>query len=140
MLIVIATSCGSHNKVRQGDEAASALSLTPDTLCFRQVVGRDSVRLKLITKGTFVTGQLTTQPYAKDRATGPLVGTRTGDAITADWQRVGEGVTQINVVDFVVTADTVRWREGERIEKGGKWVLKTPNEGFNYKLAKVNCP
>lgn len=140
LLIALGSSCGSRNQAQQTTEVAdSKFSVTSDTLCYQQVIGRDSVRLQLFTKGTRVTGSLVLRPYEKDRAQGPVTGTRTGDEIIAEWQRSGEGITQVYAMNFVVTADTVRWRDGERVETGGKWLLKNPEEVFQYKLAKVDC-
>ncbi len=144
----VVSGCGLAGQSRRADEAAAARldsianaeALEPDTVCFRQVTGRDTTMLRLTMKGQAVAGTLTLHPYEKDRATGTLSGIRTGNQITAEWQRSGEGVTQQHELTFVMTNDTVRWREGERVEQAGKWVLKTPNQGFQYVVTKIDCP
>lgn len=127
------------------DSSATAQteSITPTTAsgeqCYRQVTGRDTTTLRLTVNGADVTGELAVLPYEKDQATGPIRGTLTNGAIKADWQRSGEGTTQPYEVDFTMKGDTVMWREGERVEKAGKWVLKSPNEGYQYVVVKSDC-
>ncbi|MBC8151905.1 MAG: hypothetical protein H7Z72_03250 [Bacteroidetes bacterium] len=110
------------------------------TYCFRQVTGRDSVTARLVMNGADVTGELAVLPYEKDRARGPIRGTLTNNQIRADWQRSGEGVTQPHELVFTLTDSVLTWREGERVEKQGKWVLRDPNAGFQYKLTRTECP
>ena len=93
----------------------------------------------MLISGTTVTGELTVLPAEKDRARGPFRGTLAGQQIVADWQRAGEGQTQVHEVTFTLAGDSLRWREGARTEKGGKWVLATPAQGYEYVLRKVAC-
>ncbi|WP_420151719.1 hypothetical protein [Spirosoma sp.] len=111
----------------------------PDTMCFRQVVGRDSTTLQLVVQDSAVTGQLNVVPYEKDQARGSIQGTLTNNQVIADWQRSGEGVTQAYKVIFTLKGDAITWREGERIEEQGKWVLKNPTQGYEYVLMKTEC-
>lgn len=108
-------------------------------VCYRQVLGRDTTLVRLSISGTAVTGELAVLPAEKDQARGPLSGTLTGQQIVADWQRAGEGQTQVHEVTLTLTGDSLRWREGARTEKGGKWVLVNPQQGYQYKLSKVAC-
>ncbi|MBD2754648.1 hypothetical protein [Spirosoma validum] len=120
--------------------SASTTAIThPDTMCFRQVVGRDSTTLQLVIKDSTVTGELNVLPFEKDRAKGSIQGILANNQIRADWQRSGEGVTQSYEVVFTLKGDAVTWREGERIEKQGKWVLKNPAQGYEYVLMKTEC-
>ncbi|GAB3987548.1 hypothetical protein GCM10028807_08050 [Spirosoma daeguense] len=120
--------------------STSTTTLQPDTLCFRQVVGRDSTTLRLFINGSNVTGELNVLPYEKDRARGTIQGKLENNQIVADWQRSGEGVTQAYEVVFALKGDAITWREGERIEKQGKWVLKNPEQSYEYVLMKTDCP
>lgn len=120
-------------------ETTTASTAAPDTRCFQQITGRDSTLLRLVVQDRLVTGFLALRPYEKDRAEGEITGTRSGDTLTADWQRAGEGGTQTYALTLTLTGDTVRWREGERVEQAGKWVLAKPGAGFEYVLAKTNC-
>ncbi|GAB3906597.1 hypothetical protein GCM10028803_39180 [Larkinella knui] len=140
VLIFVLSSCGDSSRRSETTETASDSTLaSTDTVCFRQVMGRDTTTLRLVINGPVVTGELAILPYEKDRARGLINGTLTNNQIRADWQRSGEGVTQPHEIVFTLTGDTVSWREGERVEKQGRWVLKEPESGFDYKLLKTEC-
>ena len=119
--------------------SASAPAAQARQVCYRQVLGRDTTLVRLRISGAAVTGELAVLPAEKDKARGSLTGTLTGQQIVADWQRAGEGVTQVHEVRFTLAGDSLRWREGARIEKGGKWVLVNPQQGYQYALSKVPC-
>ena len=108
--------------------------------CYRRVEGRDTTTLRLTINGKEVTGELAVLPYEKDRARGPIRGTLSGNQVRADWQRSGEGVTEPYEVVFTLRGDSVTWREGERVQKDGKWVLKDPGQGYSYALTRSACP
>ncbi len=132
--LLLLAACTPKDTTRSPNQAA-----TPDTLCFQQITGRDTTSLNLVLADSLVTGFLTLRPYEKDQAQGSLIGTRNGETLTADWQRAGEGITQTHALTLTLSGDTVRWREGERVEQDGKWVLKTPDAGFEYVLTKTDC-
>ena len=119
--------------------AAAAPAAQTRQVCYRQVLGRDTTLVRLNISGTAVTGELAVLPAEKDKARGSLTGTLTGQQIVADRQRAGEGVTQVHEVRFTLAGDSLRWREGARIEKDGKWILATPDQGYQYVLGKVAC-
>ena len=123
-------------------EAVSGSVATAQTspVCYRQVVGRDTTTIRLVIDGSAVTGELAVLPAEKDRATGSFSGTLINNGVVADWQRSGEGVTQVHEVNFTMVGDSLLWREGGRVEKQGKWVLVNPDTGFQYALTKVDCP
>lgn len=121
------------------ETAASAPATQVRQVCYRQVLGRDTTMVRLLISGATVTGELAVLPAEKDQARGPFRGTLTGQQIVADWQRAGEGQTQVHEVTFTLTGDSLRWREGPRTEKGGKWVLAPPRQGYQYRLSKVAC-
>ncbi|MFD2574531.1 hypothetical protein ACFSUS_28105 [Spirosoma soli] len=141
--LAILTSCGTRSTETTTAAAGSADSVAtttaPETTCFQQVVGRDTTTLRLTISDSIVTGELSVLPFEKDRATGPVRGTLANGQVKADWQRSGEGVTQPYEVAFTMKGDTVMWREGERIEKQGKWVLANPDKGYQYVLTRVEC-
>ncbi|MVM33350.1 hypothetical protein GO755_25140 [Spirosoma sp. HMF4905] len=146
-LLLCLYSCGqrssqteSATKTDSTKNVSTTETARPDTMCFRQVIGRDSTLLQLVIKDSTVTGELNVLPFEKDRARGPIQGTLTNNQILANWQRSGEGVTQSYAVVFTLKGDAVTWREGERIEKNGKWVLKNPEQGYEYVLMKADCP
>ena len=119
--------------------AVSSPAAQTQQVCYRQVLGRDTTLVRLRISGAAVTGELAVLPAEKDKARGPLTGTLVGQQIMADWQRTGEGQTQVHEVQFTLVGDSLRWREGARTEKGGKWVLVNPGRGYQYVLGKVAC-
>jgi hypothetical protein len=127
-------SCGERSTKTDVITSAQA-----DTLCFQQIMNLDSTFLQLIFTDSLVTGELAVLPFEKDRARGTLNGIRSGNEITADWQRSGEGITQSYQVIFTLEGDSISWWEGERIQKDGKWILNDPQQGYQYKLTKADC-
>ncbi len=137
---MVLSSCGDRSRRSETTENQADSTVTSiDTVCYRQVVGRDTTLLRLVIQGAEVTGELAILPYEKDRARGLLKGTLTRNQIRADWQRSGEGVTQPHEITFTLTGDAITWHEGERVEKEGRWVLKEPEGGFDYTLLKAEC-
>jgi hypothetical protein len=113
--------------------------LAPGTYCYRQVMSRDTILLRLMVNGSEVTGELAVLPFQKDKARGAISGALVNNQIRADWQRFGEGITELHEVVFMLLGDMVTWREGERVQRQGKWILKNPDQGYQYVLMKVNC-
>jgi hypothetical protein len=145
-LIGFSCQSGSSSSKNSSDSTAvtqtantSTASALSDSLCFRQVFNRDTTSLRLQLVGNRVSGQIDINPYEKDRARGPFVGTRTGNTITADWQRSGEGMTETHVLTMTLSGDSIAWGDGERVQQQGKWVLKQPGGTYRYALAKIAC-
>lgn len=134
-IMLILYGCGQ----RSAKTDSTTQAAQPDTMCFRQVAGRDSTTLQLVIQDSTVRGELNVLPFEKDQARGSIRGTLSNNQIRADWQRSGEGVTQLYEVVFTLKGDAVTWREGERTEKQGKWVLKNPEQGYEYVLLKTGC-
>ena len=139
-MLVLLNGCDNRSaSTTASPPAAAAPAAQVRQVCYRQVLGRDTTLVRLNISGAAVTGELAVLPAEKDQARGPLTGTLAGQQIVADWQRAGEGVTQVHEVRFTLAGDSLRWREGARIEKDGKWVLATPDQGYQYVLGKVAC-
>ena len=143
LTVLMLSGCGERSGQSKtettGVTSGSAAASQTDSVCYRQILGRDTTRVRFVVNGSAVTGELAVLPAEKDRATGPFSGTLTNNRIVANWQRSGEGVTQVHEVNFTMVGDSLLWREGERVEKQGKWVLVNPDTGFQYKLTKINC-
>lgn len=145
--LLLLASCQSRPSDKSANESAQtrpdeqqATTTAPDTLCYQQVMSRDTTRLQLVINDIMATGYLDNKPFEKDRARGSFQGSVSGKTIRADWQRSGEGTTQIYPLDLTMNGDTISWYEGERVEKAGKWVLKEPKSGYRYVLVKTTCP
>lgn len=139
-MLASALACQSHSTEQSSTSGSSEKATTlPDTLCFRQILSRDTTTLQLVINGDRVTGYLDNNPYEKDRAKGPFAGTIRENRIQVDWQRSGEGITQPYTLDLLRQGDHISWPEGERVEQQGKWVLKDPKAGYFYTLDKIDC-
>ena len=142
-VVALLNGCDTRSASTTATPPAKTAAAAPATqvrqVCYRQVLGRDTTLVRLSISGATVTGELAVLPAEKDRARGPFRGTLTGQQIVADWQRAGEGQTQLYEVEFTMTGDSLHWREGARTEKGGKWVLVNPRQGYQYRLSKVAC-
>ncbi|WP_020607473.1 hypothetical protein [Spirosoma spitsbergense] len=138
-ILALLSACQSRPS-EQTENQTSAGVTTLDTVCYRQILSRDTTTLRLAIDGDQVTGYLDDKPYEKDRAQGPFRGTIRGSAIQADWQRSGEGITQPYTLDLTMNGDSISWYEGERVEQQGKWQLKNPDTGYRYTLSKIDCP
>jgi len=143
-LLALLSGCDTRSTSTTATPPAETAASAPaaparQEVCYRQVRGRDTTLVRLRISGAAVTGELAVLPAEKDRARGPLTGTLTGQQIVADWQRTGEGQTQVHEVRFTLAGDSLRWREGARTEKAGKWVLVKPDQGYQYVLGKIAC-
>jgi hypothetical protein len=148
-LLLCSLSCQNRSTEQSASQSADTTSSTladasaaPDTLCFRQIMGRDTTTARLFVNGEQASGYLAINRYEKDRAQGPFSGKVYPDHIRADWQRSGEGVTDTYALDMVRQGDTLSWREGEFIKNpnGKGWILKEPNKGYQNILIKIDCP
>ena len=142
-MLALLSGCDNRSASTTASAPAETAAADPAAqtrqVCYRQVLGRDTTLVRLRIRGAAVTGELAVLPAEKDKARGSLTGTLTGQQIVADWQRTGEGQTQVHEVQFTLADDSLRWREGARTEKGGKWVLATSDQGYMYVLGKVAC-
>lgn len=145
ILSLIGMSCQSNSSSTESDRPASSTTVSdastqqPDSLCFREILSRDTTTLRLVLTGDRASGQIDINPYEKDRARGSFTGIRSGNIITADWQRSGEGMTETYALTLTLSGDSISWGEGERMQQQGKWVLKQPGGTYRYRLAKTAC-
>lgn len=140
-IIGLFSGCGNPKESKETTDlpADTAATTAVQQVCYRQVMGSDTTKVNLFVNGAVVMGELAVLPAEKDRATGKFSGTMAGNQVVADWERSGEGVTQTHEVNFTMKGDSLLWREGERVEKQGKWVLTDPDKGYQYVLTKVDC-
>ena len=142
-LLGLLSGCGDQTGQTNATTGAapplSAPAAQTGQVCYQQVVGRDTTTVRLAISGATVTGELAVRPAEKDRARGTFRGTLASNQIVADWQRAGEGVTQVHEITLTMAGDSLLWREGARTEKQGKWVLVNPSQGYQYVLRKVAC-
>jgi hypothetical protein len=145
-MFLFLNGCSNRATSEESSSAADSIRViessgmvAPGTYCYRQVMSRDTLLLRLKVNGSEVTGELAVLPFQKDKARGAISGTLVNNQIRADWQRFGEDITELYEVVFTLSGDTVTWREGERVQRQEKWILKDPDQGYQHVLMKVNC-
>ena len=107
----------------------------PNTVCYLNVTGKDSIFLKTEILPNVVTGTLKYKFFEKDNNNGEIDGTLHGDTLIADYKFMSEGVQSIRKVMFLITGNTATeiYESGEL--KDGKPVYKKSTE-----LQKLPCP
>ncbi|WP_338870069.1 hypothetical protein WBJ53_21785 [Spirosoma sp. SC4-14] len=139
LMILVSCQKNSSTESEKANSQPGEVAIKPDTLCFQQILKRDTTTLQLKIDGPTASGYLDNNPYEKDRARGPIEGTVAGNQIRATWSRSGEGITERYAITFTLKGDAIVWREGERVQKQGIWVLKEPARGYEYVLNKTDC-
>lgn len=112
-----------------------------DTLCFELVFNKvDITTVQMTVKGDSVTGEMHWHPHEKDGSHGTLKGIKKGNTITADYDYMIEGSSQIEEVIFILEGDKLIQMTGELVEKGNKMVLKDPSKAKKDEVfSKANC-
>jgi hypothetical protein len=140
LLVLLPVGCQEQSApATSSTETPATAAAVPEQACYQQVIGRDTISVHIVRRGAVVTGELDVRPAEKDRARGPFQGMLKGTELVVDWQRAGEGSTQVHELVFTLAGDTLRWKEGERELAGGKWILTNPTRSYEYVLGKVDC-
>ena len=109
--------------------AASAAPAPPAALegtCYAHYLGKDVTAIQIIMDGDKVSGYMEWAPNEKDGGSGSIVGTKSGNIITADWTYMIEGSKDTEQIMLKMDGDKLSKAEGELIDKNGKMVLKNP--------------
>ena len=75
----------------------------PNTVCYLNVTGKDSIFLKTEIFPNVVTGSLKYKFYEKDNNNGKIDGTLRGDTLIADYTFMSEGVQSVRKVIFLIS-------------------------------------
>jgi len=75
----------------------------PNTVCYLNVTGKDSIFLKTEIFPNVVTGTLKYKFFEKDNNYGEIDGTLRGDTLIADYKFMSEGVQSVRKVMFLIT-------------------------------------
>ena len=78
----------------------------PNTVCYLNVTGKDSIFLKTEIFPNVVTGTLKYKFYEKDNNKGEIDGALHGDTLIADYKFMSEGVQSTRKVMFLITGST----------------------------------
>lgn len=128
-------SCNDSSKTSENGDRA-------DTTCYQAVNENDSIQLKLIVKGTAVTGSLTYHIMEKDKNTGTLLGEMKNDTIFASYHFLSEGTQSVREVAFLKKGNNLVQGFGPVEDKAGIVIFENRSvlvfDEVNS-LVKVNC-
>lgn len=119
---------------------AVTAAVATETTCYAFYFKKDVTAVQLTTEGDKVTGYMEWSPFEKDGGRGTLVGTKSGNMVTADFIFMIEGSKNIEQVVFKLDGDKLLKAEGELVDKGGKLVLKNAAKAtYPDIFNKVDC-
>ncbi len=145
---LLATVACNNNAKQTDDENKAAVDTSmatiqiPETACYVNISGRDTVKLKVETFPNVVTGTLLYNFYEKDKNTGDIEGKLSGDTLLADYTFMSEGRRSTRQVIFLIRDSTATEGYGVLEEKEGKMVFEDVNRvdfSKGMKLLKVSC-
>ena len=120
--------------------AAPASALVAEGTCYVYTLGKDVTAVQITMDGDKVSGYMDWSPDEKDGAHGFLVGTKSGNMITADWTAMIEGSTNVEQVVFKIDGDKLIRAQGPLDDKNGKMVIRNLAKAkYVEKYGKVDC-
>jgi hypothetical protein len=120
-------SCKKEEKQPTTDEMKSEVPQVEQPAteeCYEYVQGKDTIQAKLLVQNNTVSGDLFYKLFEKDKNSGKVVGTISGDTLLADYTFMSEGTESTRQVVFLRKNKTLIEGYGESIEKEGKTVFK----------------
>lgn len=143
------TSC--DNESNQADELTGMTDtieptemkiMIPGSTCYRSIIGKDTMNLKVEKFPNVVTGNLTYNFYEKDDNIGTIDGTLSGDTLIANYTFMSEGKSSVRQVAFLISDSTATEGFGPMEEKEGTMKFKARNtisfkDGNKY--VKADC-
>ena len=106
--------------------AAPAQPAAMEGTCYAHYLGKDVTAIQIIMDGDKISGYMDWSPNEKDGGHGFIVGTKSGNIITADWTYMIEGSKNTEQIMLKLDGDKLSKAEGELTEKNDKLVLKNP--------------
>lgn len=92
--------------------------------CYQYIKNRDTIMLKTISAGDFITGLLVYNIYQKDKNMGTIEGSMEGDLLVADYSFNSEGVNSVRQVVFRKLGKAFEEGTGEIKEYNNKIIFK----------------
>ncbi|MBG9374800.1 hypothetical protein I5907_01025 [Panacibacter sp. DH6] len=131
------TSAANNNNA---DTSTTNNITLPGQVCFRSVVQRDTVYIKLNIKDTLVFGELEYNMYEKDDNKGKFKGLLVNNILTANYTFRSEGTLSARQVMFKLDGETLTEGFGEMVEKDNRFVFKNPSEvQFTQVYKRIDC-
>ena len=120
--------------------AAPAQPVAFEGTCYALYVQKDVTAVQIIMDGDKVSGYMEWAPNEKDGGRGFIVGTKSGNIITADWTYMIEGSKNTEQIMLKLDGDKLSKAAGELVDKKGKLVLKNPAKvKYTEMFNKVPC-
>lgn len=126
-------------KVTEEKEISINNSLTE---CYEYIKNKDTIKAQIVINDTIVSGDLNYKLFQKDKNTGKIAGTLSGDTIFADYTFMSEGIESVRQVAFLRKNKTLVEGYGESKEIKGKSVFqdtKKLNFTSSLVLTEVTC-
>lgn len=123
------------------DSTVAAIQI-PNTKCYREISGRDTITLKIEKFPNVITGNLTYSFHEKDKNTGEIEGKLMGDTLIADYSFLSEGRRSVRQVAFLLKDSIVVEGYGDMEEKGGRMLFKNINKidfSKGTQLSEISC-
>ncbi len=109
--------------------------------CYEYVQGKDTIQANLLVQSENVSGDLIYKLFEKDKNTGKITGTISGDTLLADYTFMSEGTESVRQVVFLRKNKTLLEGYGESEEKDGKMVFKSMKDlNFTSSLQLLEVP
>ncbi|GAA4442453.1 hypothetical protein GCM10023091_29330 [Ravibacter arvi] len=147
-LLLVAVACNNTRQTAADDTATvdgdttRATIQVPETGCYANTFGSDTVQLKVEVFPNVVTGTLSYNFFEKDRNSGEIEGRLMGDTLLADYNFMSEGKRSVRQVVFLIRDGAAIEGYGASEEKDGKMVFKDLKQidfSKGIKLAEVSC-
>ena len=144
LIILLSTACIMLSCNNQpADEKSADKPVADNPLhCYSYINNKDTVVLKTISVGTYVTGTLVYNLYEKDKNKGTIQGYMKGMLLIADYTFNSEGVSSVRQVVFKKTEKGFTEGYGDIVDKDGKTSFKNL-DSLNFEnsilLTEIEC-
>lgn len=119
--------CKKEDKHQTTDEMKSEVPQKAQAAiaeCYEYIQGKDTIQANLVVQNSSVSGDLIYKLFEKDKNSGKVVGTITGDTLLAEYTFMSEAAESTRQVVFLRKNKTLIEGFGASVEKEGKTVFK----------------
>ncbi|MCW3089205.1 MAG: hypothetical protein JWP81_274 [Ferruginibacter sp.] len=138
-LLAVSVCCSCNNQTGEPKTQPGKASAFN---CYNYINKKDTVILKTILVGGFITGTLVYNFYEKDKSQGTIQGQMKGDLLIADYTFNSEGIQSKRQIAFKKMGDKFIEGYGEAEDRNGKMAFKNLDSlNFDHTtiLNKVDC-
>lgn len=129
LFVCLIVSCGeqaapgTESSDTTARDSASAGILVPETTCYENITGRDTVRMRVEIFPNVVNGSITYNYFEKDKNEGIFEGRLNGDTLIANYTFSSEGMQSHRQVAFLLRDSVALEGFGPVEEQAGKMVF-----------------